>query len=170
MHRESFFGLACLALLAIVAFKMGLPMPALAQGPANKPSFLWCADLPQAQTPGKQFGSACQVGAMRLASQQGAGTEADAMSSDRRGETFQNASESDSDLIEDQIKVDGFLYIQSGGNWYYDTQCGDAKQWATHAACRNSYSWNGWKRQDGDHYFSKAGWQDTHLGTRYEWQ
>jgi hypothetical protein len=91
----------------------------------------------------------------------------------RRGWTNQWTSESDSDLVEDFIKVEGFLYwVISEDNRQLEDDCADPRSYSSHASCR-TYGGGGGSgstlQQDGYHYFQTDGYVDDNFGTQDTW-
>ena len=137
-----------------------------AQGPdepdRDKNQAPWCSDMPDAQVPGKKPGSACRVPIVP------ASMSFDTISKPprslyRSGWTHQFTSESDSDLVEDTIKVEAFLYWGT----QLDDQCDDENHWSSHAACR-TYGQSA-DHQYGYHYFHKTGYPDQDFWTSDYW-
>lgn len=148
--------------LALLLSIMSTATPAWADGPENGEDAPACSDMPGAQIPGKKTGSACRVAVTAI-------DKGLLLLAYRSGCTHRVTSESDSDLVEDLIKVEGYLYYWLSGQWQYDDQCGDQHSTSSHAACRTyNVGFDHWK-QDGYHYFHKAGFQDTWFSTRDEW-
>jgi len=148
-----------------------VPDVALAQEP-NEPDgdeqAPVCIDMPEAQISGEKPGSACRVPIVPSGKFADPNVESiGPLAVYRSGWTYQWASESDSDLLEDRIKVEGYLYWEVGGSWHYDDQCTDDNYWSHHAACR-TYG-QGHLRQRGYHYFRKSGYYDQSFWSLYEW-
>jgi hypothetical protein len=131
--------------------------------------------MPDAQipVPGKKPGSACRVPVVQL------GVFADpkiesvgVLTLYRSGWTNKWTSESDSDLTEDFIKVEGYLYWWVGGGWSLEDDCEDPNTNSSHAACR-TYGGGGGSpstlKQDGYHYFHTDGYQDDSFQTQDTW-
>jgi len=125
-----------------------------------------CTDMPEVQIQGYTQGAACRVPVRSVA---GEGTLAPMLELYRSGWTNRVASESDSDLVEDKIKVEGFLYWVISGEDFYETWCEDPRTWSTHASCRTSTSGSGSWHQNGRHYFQTAGYVDDNFQTDDYW-
>ncbi len=126
--------------------------------------------MPEAQIPGVTPGSACRVPVVRGPGLP-AGPNIDSvglLTLYRSGWTHQWASESDSDLVEDWMKVEGWLYQIIGGNEYYEMKCEDAGTHTSHRACRNTGTPGQW-HQNGRHYFHTAGYVDDYFQTDDYW-
>ncbi|MCZ2154248.1 MAG: hypothetical protein LC114_10195 [Bryobacterales bacterium] len=123
-----------------------------------------CINMVDAQIPGEVPGSACQV---FIALENQAGTEM-LGSIYRSGWTSYYTSESDSDLTEDHIKVQAYLYWWLNDHWSLLDSCVEDNYWASHAACR-TYGGASQQRQKGYHYFQKAGYQDESFSTQHTW-
>ena len=124
------------------AFADGDGEPSLEDYPA-------CINMKAYQILGRDPGSACKV---PVTLKNGAASR----TIYRSGWTHQYTSESDSDLVEDRIKVDGYLYWWAG-YWSLDDHCQDDNYWASHAACR-TYGGGASNKQNGYHYFTKSGY------------
>ncbi len=134
---------------------------------ANMPQ---CIDMLDSQVQGHRPGTACRVLAVPQSADLTTAESEPSLLLDvyRSGWTDRFTSESDSDLIEDHIKVDGFLYWWVGGSWSFEDDCSDPRDFATHAACR-TYGSGSPHAQNGYHYFSKSGYGDQSFQTRDEW-
>ena len=119
-----------------------------------------CSSMKAFQIAGRYPGSACKI---PVTSKNGAGSR----TIYRSGWTHHYTSESDSDLVEDQIKVDGYLYWWVG-YWSLDDHCQDNNSWSSHAACR-TYGGGSQNKQNGYHYFHKSGYTDTSFMTTDFW-
>ncbi len=119
-----------------------------------------CSDMKAFQIAGRDIGSACKV---PVTLKNGAAT----LTVYRSGWTHHYTSESDSDLVEDRIKVDGYLYWWVG-YWSLDDHCQDDNSWSSHAACR-TYGGSSQNKQNGYHYFQKSGYQNTSFMTTDSW-
>jgi len=148
-------------------YVLALPQQALAQEPSvDLSDYVSCADMPDAQIPGESAGSACRVLAVPFGDVDGG--FADGVLVYRSGWTHRWTSESDSDLVEDQINVDAFLYW---GSLLEDT-CTDHRTTTSHAACRTYGSGGGpgsTMSQHGYHFFHKSGYQDNSFETGDSW-
>jgi hypothetical protein len=151
--------------ILVVILALAVPGFVSASGPDDAdPTIPVCSNMESAQIPGAVTGSACRVPVTSL---ERAGDEM-LESIYRSGWTHYYTSESDSDLVEDQIKVTAFLYWWVNNHWSLDDSCEDPRTWASHAACR-TYGGGSLNRQDGYHYFHKAGYQDDNFSTQYMW-
>ena len=130
-----------------------------------------CIDMPDAQMWGREPGTGCRVRIVPLLNRHdgkqggilplGTGLY-------RRGWTNKWTSESDSDLLEDRIKVEGYLYWANNGLLL--DNCADDNSWASHAACRTYGGTSGSHlRQDGYHYFHTAGFYDDSFQSSDNW-
>lgn len=159
MYRVKFVSIFLLS-----ALLLSVAPAALAQGPDDSKQPPMCSDMPDAQIPGKKPGSACRVPVVVI----GGGLQP-LIILYRSGWTHCFSSESDSDLVEDQIKAQGWLYYKLEDTWYYDDDCEDLRTWSSHAGCRTYGGvWDHFK-QDGYHYFHTAGYSDDSFQTRDEW-
>lgn len=125
-----------------------------------------CLGMPDAQVEGYPAGAACRVPARLTAEGEGLGVLRDVY---RSGWTSLVTSESDSDLVEDMIKVQGWLYWIVGGSECFDDSCVDTQYISTHAACRTSTSGSGDWHQNGRHYFHTDGFGDDDFQTDDYW-
>ncbi len=140
----------------------------LAEGPSASVEVPQCRNMPDAQIPGKPAGSACRVPVWPL--DQVVGLEITPLTLYRSGWTHRWTSESDSDLVEELIKVEGYLYWWAGGQWNFEDDCEDSNTYSSHAACRTySPGVSGTLRQDGYHYFHTQGYQDDWFQTQDIW-
>ncbi|MEA3309742.1 MAG: hypothetical protein U9Q70_09565 [Chloroflexota bacterium] len=132
MRKGKFISLfVLLALLVSV-----VPGAVLGQEPDGDEQAPLCIDMPEAQISGEKPGSACRVPIVPLNKFADSSVGSiGALAVYRSGWTYKWTSESDSDLLEDRIKVEGYLYWEVGGSWYYDDQCTDDNNWSHHAAC-----------------------------------
>jgi len=141
---------------------------ALAQGPGHIKEPPRCSDMPDAQIPGTKPGSACRVpvavagkGMLTLDTVY------------RSGWTHTYSSESDSDLVEDSIKVEAWLYwVHGEDNRSIEDDCEDPRTYSSHAGCRTFGSGGGsgsTMQQDGYHYFHKSGYVDENFQTQDTW-
>lgn len=152
-----------LSVVFVLLFSLAsLTLPAYADDDFKGDKPPSCKDMPDAQIPGQPAGSACRV---PIVSRQG---DAAPTTLYRSGWTNTYTSESDSDLTENQIKVEGYLYWYVGGQWYFDDSCVDDNTWASHAACR-TYGGGSENRQDGYHYFHTTGYGDSEFETQDYW-
>ncbi len=155
----------------------GPPPPPYPSDPFSKPSVPeevpQCIAMPNAQIPGEKPGSACQVPIMVTSPSTAAPSNSMVpMALYRRGWTDRWTSESDSDLIEDRIKVEGYLYlwVSGGGYWALEDNCEDDNNFSSHAACRTYGGGSGSSlKQDGYHYFHTSGYVDDHFQTQDRW-
>ncbi len=171
-------------ILALLMLTLSLSASAvLAQGPepyptpppppgrsdlANMPR---CIEMADAQIPGEKPGTTCRVPVVRLRANSPKGMTPQIVDVYRSGWTNQWTSESDSDMIEDEIKVEGYLYWWVG-YWSFEDYCVRDNQWSSHAACRTYGSGGGsgsTLHQDGYHYFRKSGYQDQSFQTGHTW-
>ncbi len=126
-----------------------------------------CINMPEAQIPGHRQGAACRVPVRSVA---GEGTFAPMLTLYRSGRTDRTTSESDSDIAEDYINVEGYLYwYDSSMVRHYWDDCDKPEQYSTHTVCTNTSGGGGTWEQDGDHYFRTAGYVDDHFETRDRW-
>jgi hypothetical protein len=154
------------SLFVILALLLSLmPSAAMADGPEDRGRLSVCSSMPEAQIPGTTPGSACRVPVVAV----GKGPQP-LRSLYRSGWTNRNTSESDSDLTENRIKVEAWLYYWFSSQWNHEDDCVDQNYWSSHAACSTTGSvvWDDW-RQDGYHYFHKTGYVDDNFQTRDEW-
>lgn len=130
-------------------------------------SYPKCVNMQEAQIAGMKAGQGCRV---CVASITKTGLSSNIFVY-RSGWTHTATSESDSDLAEDQINVDGFKYIRwvAGGSWQLDDSCDDHRTNTSHAACRTFGSGGVAEKQDGYHYFHKSGYGDTNFSTSDTW-
>jgi hypothetical protein len=118
-----------------------------------------------AQIAGTEPGSACRVPVIAL------GKRSQPLRAlYRRGWTHYYTSESDSDLTEDMIKVEAYLYWVLSYDLLED-QCEDTNNWSSHAACRTYGATGSGSRmkQVGHHYFQTSGYVDSQLESSHEW-
>jgi hypothetical protein len=125
-----------------------------------------CANMPDAQIPGTVPGSACRV---KIAAPVGISMPSSMDTFYRSGSTHHNTSRSDSDLTEDRIKVEGFLYYLLSGTYYYDTQCLDDKTTSMTAVCATVGGVFHQLRQDGNHYFWNSVYGNDSFRTQDTW-
>ena len=169
MRKVKFFSVFVLLVLFAA---MGAPRVTLAQGPDDDEQVPMCLDMPDAQIPGKEPGSACRVPIMPAINPADASAELKPLSLYRSGWTHRWTSESDSDLVEDLIKVEGYLYFKSKweDDWLFEPPaCEDPNEYSYHAACR-TFGGGPINKQDGYHYFRKSGYQDDSFSTRDVWE
>jgi hypothetical protein len=89
----------------------------------------------------------------------------------RSGWTHKWTSESDSDLVEDSIKVEGYLYWKNNSedDWIFEPPpCEDPNTQSYHAACR-TFGGGSINKQNGYHYFRKSGYPDQSFQTQDGW-
>jgi hypothetical protein len=165
------------ALLILANVAIAAPMQAShvlsGQGPPSSGELIKdpapkCIDMKDAQVPGLPQGSACRV---RIQPISGAAATYSATTFYRSGWTHQFSSESDSDLTEDSIRVEGYLYHIVNGTLYFDPPaCIDSKQGSMHAACRTYGGSGSYERlQNGHHYFYTAGYGSDNFSTQDHW-
>jgi hypothetical protein len=125
-----------------------------------------CASMPDAQVPGTIPGSACRV---KIVAPVGISMPSSVDEYYRSGSTHHNTSDSGSDLAEDQIKVEGFLYYLLSGTYYYDDQCSDNHYDSSHASCSTiPIGFSQW-RQNGYHYFWNSVYGNDNFSTNDYW-
>ena len=116
-----------------------------------------CSNMLESQVTGSQPGSACRVPVIMIA------PSADDLgvfsSLSRRGSTYRWTSQSESDLVEDEIKVEGYLYWWVNDGWSYDDQCDDSNLTSSRAVCR-TYGGGNTNKSEGFHYFHTSGYVD----------
>lgn len=169
MRRIKF--LAPLVVLMLLSF--GFPGTSLAADPPppplQHPDVPRCVDMPAAQIPGTKPGSACQLSVVIHSGGMGI-----VLSYGRTGDTVMFTTRSDSDIIEDEIKADAYLYA-----WYPSLQlwqlvgppCSDPQTNSSHAACR-TYWYGGTGinlAQEGYHYWINSTYGNESLETYDNW-
>jgi hypothetical protein len=149
--------------LGLVAALFLLPPQVTLASDAVQRSAPNCHEMPHYQIPSRSSGSGCRIPVEVLNVDDRGYTQVY-----RSGWTYMSTSESDSDFIENLIRVTGYAYYRSGGNQSLMAMCTDPQYNATHAAC-NTFPGNTANYQKGYHFFRKSGYADQSFWTEYSW-
>lgn len=158
--------------VVLMLLLIGFPATSLAADPPppplQHPGVPRCIDMPAAQIPGTKPGSACQLSVMVNSGGMGI-----ALSYGRSGSTVMFTTTSDSGIIEDEIKADGYLsaWYPMPEVWQLEDSCSDPKPLAKHAACRTYwYGGSGTNlAQDGYHYWINSTYGNESLEMYDNW-
>ena len=161
-----------LAMWLLVVLALSIPSIALADNPpplppSRHPDVPQCIDMPSAQVPGTKPGTACQLPVASLSADL-----SPALSYGRSGSTNRYTSRTDSGLIENQTKVEGYLlywayWIEL---WQLDDTCEQQHLDSSHALCSTSGGPSGLQLgQQGYHYWINSIYGNDSLGTWDTW-
>ena len=170
-----------LSMLLLGVLVLSIPGIALADNPpplppSQHPDVPQCLDMPSAQVPGTKPGTACQVPVAVQTTGDNANSKGDSLSIllsyGRVGSTSRYTGRTISGLIENEIKVEGYLWM-----WWPDIQlwqiedtCEQPHTNSSSATCRTYGGSSGYQLgQQGYHYWINSTYGNDSLQTWDTW-
>ena len=163
-------------ILALGISKIALAGDSPPPPPSQHPDMPQCIDMPNAQVPGTKPGTACRIPVTVQADSGNVDSKVDSigilLSYGRTGSTSHYNSTTNSGLIENEIKVEGYLWMRwpNVQRWYIEDTCEQSHTNSSSAACRTYGGTSGYQLgQQGYHYWINSTYGNDSLETWDTW-